>query len=299
MSEGGRRPSHARLYALLVVMVAFWAGNFVIGKIALRELPPLMVAGLRALLAGVFIWPVYFFRAGKGDPHEEWTGSDVPLLVTLGVLGVVLNQLLFVVGLSRTSVAHAAIIVALVPILVLMIAAATGQEAITRGKIIGMLTAFTGVALLQAGDPPGGGPSRTGDLLVFLSGLTFAAFTVLGKRLATRHGSVTVNTFAYVGGALCLLPFTLWTGAQHDLGAVSRSAWLSVGYMALFPSVISYLIYSHALKRLPASRVSTFSYIQPLMATALAAMFLSERPGVGFLAGGVLVLGGVYLTARG
>ena len=280
-------------------MVCFWAGNFVIGKIALRELPPLMVAGLRTLLAGMFIWPIYFLRAGRGDPHERWTGSDVPLLVTLGVLGVVLNQLFFVVGLSMTSVAHAAIVAALVPILVLIVAVAVGQESITRGKIAGMLTAFSGVAVLQVSGSPGRGPSLLGDLFVFLSGLGFALFTVLGKRLATRHGSVTINTFAYVGGAVCLLPLTVWMGATRDLGAVSAKAWLSVGYMALFPSVISYLIYSHALKRLPASRVSTFSYLQPLIATMLAALLLSEMPGLGFLAGGGLVLGGVFLTERG
>jgi drug/metabolite transporter (DMT)-like permease len=120
----------------------------------------------------------------------------------------------------------------------------------------------------------------------------------VGKRTAARHGSVTVNTFAYVGGAICLLPLTGWQAAHHNVMAVGVSSWISVTYMALFPSVISYLIYSHALKYLPASRVSAFSYLQPLIAIALAAAFLNEMPGPGFLAGGALVLGGVFLTER-
>ena len=283
----------------MLLVVFFWALNFVIGKVALREMPPLMVAGLRTLLSGAFVWPIYFARASKREPHERWTASEFPLLALVGIVGVVLNQLFFIIGLSMTSVAHAAIIVATSPLLVLVVAWRVGQETITARRLAGMLVAMGGIAILQAGKEPGRGPTLLGDFFIFLSGVTFAMFTVLGKRLTTRHGSVTVTTFAYVGGAICLLPLTIWQSFEHPPSALSAWAWLSVVYMSLFPSVISYLIFSYALKYLAASRVSTFSYLQPLIATVLAAVFLREMPAAGFVAGGACVLAGVFLAERG
>jgi drug/metabolite transporter (DMT)-like permease len=292
------RPSDASLYWLLSLMVFFWAANFVIGKIALRELPPFFVAGMRTILSGFFIWPVYFWNIRRNPEQVRWTWADVPKLVTTGILGVVLNQCFFVIGLSLTTAAHAAIVISMVPMLVLLAAAAMGQEQITKRKTAGMAIAAAGVALLQMGRSAGRGPSLLGDFLIFLSASTFALFTVFGKRLTSRHDTVTINTFAYVGGAVCLLPLTAWQAAHHNVWSASQQAWLSVLYMALFPSVISYLIYSYSLKYLSASRVSSFSYLQPLMATLLAVAVLSEVPSGGFAAGGVLVLGGVYVTER-
>lgn len=299
MTDDGGRPRKARLYALLTLMVFFWALNFVIGKVALRELPPLMVAALRTSMSGLIMWPVYFLGSSAREPEESWSMADTPLLIGVGVFGVVVNQMLFVIGLSMTSVAHASVMTALVPITVLAIAAMAGQERVSHTKLVGMAIAVLGVGLLQLGRGSTHGPSLLGDFFVFLSGAAFAAFTVFGKALSTKHGSITINTFAYVSGAIFLIPLTLWEVLRHPLRNISTGTWMSVGYMALFPAVLAYLIYSYALKHLPATRVSAFSYLQPLMATVLAAVLLSEMPGAGFLTGGALVLGGVYVTERG
>jgi drug/metabolite transporter (DMT)-like permease len=137
-----------------------------------------------------------------------------------------------------------------------------------------------------------------GDLLIFLGALSFSIFTVMGKRVSGSFSSITLNTFAYVGGGLTLLPLVLWQGGSIPFAGVSAGAWASVVYMALFPSVLCYLIYYYALTHIPASRVSAFSYAQPLIATALAVPLLGERPGAGLVAGGALVLTGVIMAER-
>ncbi len=288
----------ARLYGLLCLMVTFWSLNFIVGKYALQELPALMVASLRATLSAIFILPLYLLR-GEDKEHAAWRLRDVPLLGALGVLGVVLNQVFFVLGLSRTSVGHSSILIGMGPLLVLLIAAAVGQERITRWKLVGIACAAAGVLVLQSGKGSGPGPTLTGDLLVFLASLTFSLFTVFSKDASARFGALTLNTIAYTGGALVMLPLTIWESWQHPLTSISAAAWWSVAYMALCPSVLAYLMYSYALKSLPASRVSAFSYLQPVIAIALAAVLFREIPGGGFLAGSALVLGGVYITERG
>lgn len=294
-----RPPSHGRLYALLILMILLWGGNFVVGKIALRSFPPLFVAGLRAVLSGIMILPVYFWDIRRPQTRAPWTAQEIPQLLLAGVVGVVLNQVLFVFGLSRTSAAHAAIVASMMPMIALLLASIAGHERIGPVKIAGVALAASGVALLQIGRNSAHGPSLLGDLFILLSVFALAAYTVFGKSVAMRHGSITVNTFAYVGGGLLILPAVFWQGARMDLGAVGIAPWLSVLYMALFPSVIAYLIYGYALQHLPASRVSAFSYLQPLFATSLAAIFLHEIPGGGFIAGAALVLFGVGLAERG
>src|SRR3954447_6742472 len=123
LSEDNR--SGLRTYILIVLMVAMWSANAVFGKLAMREIPALLVASLRMLISGLLMIPVYVgYTRRTGE--RGWTRDDVPLLLGLGVLGIGLNQVLFVTGLSRTSVAHAALMIGLTPMLVLLLATAAG-----------------------------------------------------------------------------------------------------------------------------------------------------------------------------
>jgi drug/metabolite transporter (DMT)-like permease len=303
------------LYALIFLMVVFWSGNYIAGKIALREFSPLLLAGLRIGLAGLIMALIRLahalVRAASrlvSTPSREKgvergvKRSDVARLLLLGLLGVTLNQVLFVVGLSRTSVAHAAILIGLTPIQVLIVAGVRRQERITTRKAMGMAIALAGVAVLKVFEPApayGAGPTWTGDFIVLLAGLAFALFTVFGKEVTERYSTITMNTYAYVGGALALLPLTVWEATRQPLADIGAGAWLAVTYMALFPSVIAYLIYYHALARMTASRVSAFSYLQPVFAAIMGVAILGETLGPPVIAGGLVILGGVYLAERG
>lgn len=299
MNDGAKAgPSHWRLYSLIGLMTFLWALNFIVAKFAVRQIPPLMAAGLRTGLAGILILPIYFWeRKTKGV--AAWTKADVPMLMFLGMFGVALNQLFFVLGISRTSVAHAAIMIGITPILVLAIASAIGQESLSAGKLLGMALALAGVVALQFSPSKGAVTTVAGDCFIFLASVTFALFTVMGKRVVGTFSSITINTFAYVGGGLFLLPLTLWQSVGFPFWQLSWATWASVMYMAAFPSVLCYLIYYYALKYIPASRVSAFSYLQPLLATLLAIPLLGENPTSSLIAGGCLVLVGVFVAERG
>ena len=286
-----------RLYLLLTVMVVFWSANFIVSKVALRRFPDLLLVGLRTAMAAVFMIPVY--RWHERTSGRTWTRAQLPKLIVLGFIGVALNQMFFVLGMARTSVGHASILVGTIPLMVLAISTLAGHERFTAAKLAGIASAVAGVSILQIGSAHGKGPSLLGDLFIWLSGLTFALYTVFGKQFTRTHGAVTVSTLAYFSGALVLAPVTIWTGAAFSFTQVDAAGWMSLLYMAMFPSVVCYLIYFYALTYLPASRVSAFSYLQPLIATLLAVPVLHE-PITGYLlGGGALVLAGVFLTERG
>ncbi len=287
------------LYFLVAVMVLLWSGNYIAAKIALREFPALLLSGLRVALAALFMIPIYWRQHARGE-DGHWNRSDVPLLIALGVFGVALNQLFFVIGIGRTTVAHSAIIIGMTPIFVLLIAGTLRMERITVFKVGGMAIAIAGVAILQvfrARETAGTGrPTVLGDIFSFLAALTFSIFTVMGKRVSLRHSAITVNTFAYVGGALMLAPIVFWQAGSISFRAITWSAWAGLIYMAAFSSVVCYLIYYYALRRISASRVAAFSYLQPLLAILMAVAILDERITAAVVAGGAIIFIGVFVT---
>ncbi len=288
----------ALLYFLIAVMVLLWSANFIIGKIALRQFPPLILGGLRVTFAGLFILPLYLRQSWREGTAGHW--ADAPLLLLLGVMGVALNQFLFVLGLSQTTVAHSAIIIGLTPIFVLLIAAAMKQERITARRAAGMAVALAGVAILNSATQTGadGRSTATGDIFIIFAAITFAWFTVVGKGVTHRQNSITVNTFAYVGAAIAFAPVIFWQSRSFDFREVTTMGWITVAYMALFPSVICYLIYYWALTKIPASKLSAFTYFQPLLTTLMGMAVLGEHMTAHLIAGGTVIFGGVYLTER-
>jgi drug/metabolite transporter (DMT)-like permease len=290
------RPSEARLYWLLGLMLLFWSLNYIIGKVALREFPAVLLTCIRTTFAGAFILPIYLW--GQRGKRRALSGRELGDLLMLGIFGVVANQFFFVVGLASTSVVHASIVVTLMPILVLLLAAFLGQERITARKVLGMVIAATGVGVLQLEKGGGSGATLLGDFIVFLSDVSLAIFTVRSKQLMKRYGSLTINSVAYIGGALAMAPFTVWLSWRYGLARASAGAWWSVAYMAMFSSVLAYLIYNYALTYMPASRASAVSYLQPLGATLLAVVLLGESVTTALAIGGMLVLTGVFVTER-
>jgi len=168
----------------------------------------------------------------------------------------------------------------------------------SSGRAAGMLLALAGVAVLNSAPTKSGGATLAGDLLTLAGALAFAVFTVAGKRATASHGAVMVNTFAYVGGGLALSPLTLCEASRVSLAAISLKAWACLLYMALFPSLVCYLIFYYVLTHLPASRVSAFSYLQPLIATTAGALILKEPVSAALISGGTLVFAGVFITER-
>lgn len=294
--SGTHRPTNTRLYSLISVMVVLWSMNFIVAKFALREFPPILLSCVRTSFAALFILPIYLWNART--KKDTWTRDDLPVLIFLGVFGVAMNQIFFVSGMSRTSVGHSALMIGITPVIVLLIAAAMRQERITGKKVFGMLLALGGVAVLNFSPAKSAGATTLGDMLVLLACITFALFTVVGKSVSKRHDSITVNTFAYLGGAIALLPLTYYFGHDFNFAALSTSAWTAVIYMAAFPSVLCYLIYYYALRYIPASRISAFSYVQPLLATVMAVPLLGEHITSSLALGGAFILAGVYLTER-
>jgi drug/metabolite transporter (DMT)-like permease len=285
-----------RIHLLLALLLILWSANFIFVKLAVRELPLGLVLGLRYVLAAVLMAPVYLVARDRQYPPWRW--RDAPGLFGVGFVGLVGNQLLFVTALSMTSVAHGAVITAISPILVLLGAAAVGQEQITARRVAGMAAAAAGIAVLQLGKSESGGATWSGDALMLASAVVLAAYNLAGRGATARFGSLALNAVGYLTAGVLALPLVASKAAIGRAMGASAPAWAGILYMAAATSVAGYLIYTYALGHLPASRVASLVYLQPVLAAAMAMVVLGEHPGAGFVPAVALVLGGVYVVER-
>jgi drug/metabolite transporter (DMT)-like permease len=295
-----QKPAH--IYGMVVLMTIFWSLNYVAAKIVLRSFPPILYACIRMTLAGALMFVTYLVWVRKRPQAaiQKWPWRDLLILSAIGVLGMVGNQILFVAGLNYTSVAHASLIIATTPVQVLVLACLRGQERLTALKLTGMALALGGVAVLNL--TPGRserGASLLGDLLVFLCASSFAVYGVLGKERMKKFGAIPVNALGFAVSAVLLIGPVWYLGRDFNYAAVPAMGWWMLAYMAGIASVVCYIIYSTALESLPASRVASFSYAQPFIASLCAWWLLSEPVTLPVAVGGIMVLGGVWVTSRG
>ncbi len=297
-ASSGRHSRRMAVASVLMLVTTFcWASNIVAGKMALKGFNALALAQLRMGAAALLYWALYV--AWRGFPSLHLKKRQWALLGLMGLTGITLNQICYIGGLARTSVTHTGLIQAIGPIMVLLLAAALGQEALTSRKILGMAVSFAGVAGLLVEKPAkGSGAHWTGDVILIAAAAFFAYYTILMKEVADLYDTLTLNALVFGLGAILLIPFCAESVAKVPWRHVPAQAWWGLAYMVLFGSLIAYLIYGFALQELSASNVAAFSYLQPVMAAALGIWLVGERISMTVVWGGALILFGVYLTER-
>jgi drug/metabolite transporter (DMT)-like permease len=277
-------------------MLFLWTFNYILGKVALRHIDPVSLAVFRFELAALVMVVIYLLRREGRTPLRR---ADIGSVVVLGILGVILNQGGFTVGLNFTSSDHSAVIAGVAPVMVLLFASVLRLEALTPAKMLGMAISFTGVLVLETEHGyPSRSPFLTGDIITLVSTVGYALYAVYGKKMARAYDAISMNTYLLTTAAIVLLPLAIRQAIVIDWRGVGWLGWAGVVYMAICSSVAAYTIFYWALRYMEASRVAVVSYFQPIAVILFSVPILGERPTPHLLAGAALVLLGVYLAER-
>jgi drug/metabolite transporter (DMT)-like permease len=273
------------------------AGTYLAAKRALGELSPWEVALVRFSLAGLF-YAALVARSRVAIPRRDLLG-----LALLGVVAIPINQGFFLYGMSLSTPGHGALLYALTPIFVFLLARWRLGERATPLKVAGIATAFAGVVVVLLGRGalglPGARDGLLGDLLILLAVVAWAVFAVGGKVYAERYGVRAMTGVAITIGSLLYLPLGFWLSDLAAFSRLSPAGWGSVAYLVLITSIVAYLIYYWAMKKTDASRVAIWSNLQPVLTAVAAWAIYGEPITPTFLVGGAMVLAGVVLTERG
>lgn len=282
----------------MLAVTFIWAASPVAGKFALRGFSPMALAELRVVGATTGFLLVYVVL--RGWPSFRFTRHEWAFLALAGLNGVTLNQGLYIAGLARTSVAHTALIVALGPVFVLVIACALRMESLSTGKAIGMAIAFCGAGALTLGKPEHAtGATWLGDLLMLAGRVAFAYYAVLLKQGSTRYDTLTLSLCTFGFGAIFLAPFSIRAIALTRWNTVAPAAWEGLAFLIVLASVVAYLLFAYVLTVMTASHAAAYIYLTPFISIALGVWLLAEIITSRVLVGGAMILFGLYLTGKG
>jgi drug/metabolite transporter (DMT)-like permease len=289
-------PALARTGVLLAVV--FWGTSFVATKLALRELSPITLVFVRFTMGSLLLAGLLRHRGGRFVPSRDtWAW-----LALMGFVGVFVHQLLQVHGLKLTSAVTTGWLIGLIPLWTAVLSRIVLGERMSRQKIAGLAVGFLGAILLitrgEISPRLLSLPATRGDLLVLLSTLNWAVYSVLGHGTLRKLGAVRATAGAMILGWLMLAPLFLTQQGWRELGHVSAAGWGSLVFLGVGCSGLGYLFWYGGLEHLEASSVASFLYLEPLVTLAAAALVLGERPGALTLLGGLIVLAGVWMVQK-
>ncbi len=282
----------------LIALAAIWGVNFSIVKVALNELEPLAFNALRFPLAAAALGWIVFRGTEDLMPQRE----DVPRILLLGLIGNVLYQLAFIIGLDWTYAGNASLLLATTPVWTVILSAAAGHEQPNRWVIIGIMGTLIGMVLVVIGSDDQlslGSTTLRGDLLMIVGSIFWSVYTVAGAKPVARYGALRMTTWTLWVGTPILFAAGIPSLLQTDLTDVSAQVWWAIFYAGLFALALAYVIWYHGVEKLGNSRTAVYSNLVPVWALITAWIWLGERPEMLQLLGAASILIGLTISRLG
>lgn len=278
----------------LVVLAVIWGVNFPLIKAALEVVPPLAFNALRFPLAALAL--LVLVRRMGVDLRIE--GRHVGAVVALGLLGNVVYQLLFILGVARTSAGNASLVLATSPAWTVLLSVLTGQERPGGRVWIGVACTIAGMGLVVVGGRglSFGGETLAGDLLMMAASVAWAAYTVGSRPLVRRYGAMPVTAWTLWVGTVGVVAMGAAPLRAQDVGSYSPGLWFTVVYAGVLSISVAYALWNRGVQRLGNSRTAVYSNLVPVVALGAAWAALGERPQPLQLLGAAVILGGLRLT---
>lgn len=289
----GRR---ARLqgYAALLAVQVFFSLFPLFGKLSMRAFTPKVVAGWRITVGAGVLLSVAFLVYGR----RAWPARrDLLRLQVCALLGIALNQVLYLEGLQRAPSVNAALVMVLIPVFVFGLSVAVGQERLQKARAIGVALAASGTIILLARKGTDLGPEYlTGNLLMIANGFSYSIYLVLAKPLAMRYPPLVLIAWVF-GLSVWTVPLFAWEQTFVPPTA-TKEAWWSLAYVLIFPTILAYLLNAVALARVSASTTAIFIFMQPVIAAVAGHLALGEVLDGGFGLASALILSGLWVVLR-
>jgi drug/metabolite transporter (DMT)-like permease len=284
-------------YLLLSITALCWAGNAIVGRLAAGHIPPVTLSFLRWSFAFLIILP-FAWKHLKRD----WGAIRARLgtMIFLSVIGISAFNTLQYWALEHTQALNTLLLQSAGPLFVavwslillgvrLTLAQAGGIALSLIGVLVillhGDLTALTSIEF------------NKGDIIFTVALAIFGLYSVLSLKRPQIHGLSFVG-FTFGCGAVCLVPLWIWELFTRPVMQLDAANLLSLFYVAVFPSTLAYLCFNRGVQLIGANRAAPFFHVVPVFGSAMAIVFLGERPQLFHIIGFALVLTGVFVASR-
>ncbi|MBD5264483.1 MAG: EamA family transporter [Bacteroides sp.] len=255
---------------------------------------PLIMVDFRVAGAALLFWLTSIFL-----PREHVPWPDVLRLFGAGMLGVLLNQGCFIIGVSLTSPGEASLVTTTMPMWVMLLAWLFLHEPITMKKTGGILLGASGALILIFGNGAtvaGGSSPALGDFIVLMAQLSYATYLTIYRNFIRKYSLVTLMKWMFLSAAIVSLPATSPLLLDTDWSAITLNEWLGVGYVTLFATYIDYICIMIGQKNLRPTIVGMYNYVQPIVATIVGVCLGLDSFTLPKVFAVLLIFSGVYLV---
>lgn len=279
--------------AYLILLVGVVSVSFASIFIRLAEAPPLVIAAYRLTIASLVLIPITSRKSMKS--LKKLSGHDV-FMILLASLFIALHFGLWITSLSYTSIASSVILVTSHPAFVAVLSYFLWSERLNKLTIGGIVVALIGIVLINYGGFAFGSRAIFGDLLALVAAFAMGAYLIIGKQLRARIEILLYLTLIYSGAAVILLLAAV--GFGHSFTGYSPMTYLMMVLLAIVPQLIGHSCLNLAVRLIPVTFVSVAILGEPIGATTLGYFILGEAPTLSEIAGGLLILAGIFTVLR-
>jgi len=278
----------------LVLAATFWGLNFAATKYAAAAISPLMLVAMRFTVGGLLLLLVLRLL----EPKSKLARRDLLPMAALGCFGVATAQTGFTFGVSLSTAGSTGLIFATAPVWGLLLGATLGLERPTWKGLLGVGLSIVGVALVVLDGLTSGNANFVGNLLVLVAAFCVGAYAVLSMPLLERHTPLAVATYPILFGTPLLLLVSFPQLLSLQWGSVGAGPWAAVAFSAVFATAFTFAAWQRGISRIGANRVLVYQYLITVVGVTSGIVFFGETLGINKIAGGIVILLGVYLARR-
>ncbi len=286
-----------QVWAALLVVYVVWGSTYLAIRLVVETMPPLLAASGRFITAGLVIATILVLRRGPSIlrvSRSELAGASfVGFALLLGGNGLVS------LGERDVPSGLAALIIAIVPLYVVLLRL-TASEQVRRGTLVGVVVGIAGVAVLVVPRGLTGSVELAGMVMLLLSAASWAIGSYFSRRVALPSNPFVSTAAQLVVGGLALGVSGLIAGEIELLRPerFSTTAVLSLAYLIVFGSIVAYTAYTWLLQNAAVSKVSTYAYVNPVVAIVLGWAIVGEEVNLTMVVGGAMIVLAVGVVIR-
>lgn len=278
-------------------MAAIWGTNYAVVKQTLREMLPLTFNAVRFSLASVFL----FFALRLSEGGFLLDRKDLRGILILGVIGHTLYQLLFILGIDKTTASLSALMLATSPLFVVLIDLLMRVEKPSGRLVLGILLSLAGVFMLMVGSHSDLAPYEgqiIGSALVLAGSVCWATYTVLSKPYLLKYSPLRFTATTMTLGTIILDLLAIPSLLAQEWQAIGLEGWIGLAYSLGLAVVLGYVIWEIGVQKVGPGRTAIYQNLIPVIATLVSWLWLGETIGGAQIVGAVMVFLGIYLARR-
>lgn len=288
-----------KAYIFLILCTLFWAGNFIVGKVAtLFDIPPFTLNFYRWLIAFLILFPFTYKKLYQN--LNEIRDNIIPLSI-MGFTSITIFNSVVYYSLNYTQVLNGVLMISTIPVLIIFFSSISTSEKVKLPQILGLVISFIGVLIIITKfefNKLLNLNLNKGDMWILVAMISWAIYSVMIKEKKINLEPLILLQTLILIGLVFLVPFYIYEILTFQYLTINIPVMLTVGYVVLFAGIGAYIFWIGAIKIIGPSRSGIFLHLMPVFSSLMAIFILGEKLANFHIYGASLILIGIIISSK-